>query len=251
MAKLFPRKAESQKKEDFLLKVALAVSLICLSIVVVTLQFTAAAGGNARVSSAMTAKSNLLHGAIEEGRAKLMEITNNDGPVPRYAGHDDGTGKEYTINSLDSLLINIDLDNNSDTDPGVLKDKTIPASELSRLGIFNGSGADGSFTVKIYDMRYNPAQVKRSAMTEADYNRLPPSILNTMTPTKTIIPQDLYRGAYLVRAALEIDDIKSMLDVAILQANSILIESSYGPIAETLNIAPNDQIVNYYWRSTE
>ncbi|MDR3164917.1 MAG: hypothetical protein LBU13_05015 [Synergistaceae bacterium] len=234
-----------KKHAGFSLIVVLIISLTGLAVIGVTLQFAVSSGGAARMAGASAVKYNLLQRAVEEGRAKLIEKMDNTDPIPRYVGCDLGDGDKgfpnYWINSMACLLINRDLDDSADTIDGIVKNETIHASALGRLGIF-GSGSDGLLTVAIYDMQYEPARVVAPdaspplplpTMTETDYKRLPPSIILAKAVWRKdgdILAPDHNdqnataagrTGAYLVRATLKIGDRESILDSAILQANNM------------------------------
>jgi hypothetical protein len=234
VAKSFLRKEGFRQRSGFSLIVVLIISLIGLAVMGATMQFAVSSGGSVRVNSALAVKYNLLQGAVEEGRALLMESMDNESDPHKYT--DNGiAAKGADITSVDMLLLT------DSPDPGKYSGVTFPLGhaitrpmnrhDLARMGIF---GESGVLTVRIYDMRYEPTLIKISD--EEELQLLPPSMLNLgeeifNKSVTTLSPEKLNDGggggdsddgAYLIRAELSVNGILRpwRLETSIIQANN-------------------------------
>jgi type II secretory pathway pseudopilin PulG len=211
MAKLSSLKAAFRRKKGFSLIAVMIISLVNLAIMGVALQFAVSSSGGGRVNSAMAVKYNLLHSALEEGKARLKESMDNETlPIPRWYTGKEGIDENTPIEYADMLLLSGDLGERTVT----LWDAD---NKMERLGIF---GEIGVLTVKIYDMQYKPESVAENVR---DLQLLPPSMLLTANRKKnpekytevkapgTGIDSERQisgppdnMGAYLIRAALSV-----------------------------------------------
>ncbi|MDR1580908.1 MAG: hypothetical protein LBS35_11170 [Synergistaceae bacterium] len=212
------------KKAGFSLIVVLIISLVGLAIVGVTLQLTVNSGGSGRVAGASSARYNLLQEAVEEGRARLMEIMDNADSIPRYANAHAESGSEQPIDELSDLLIDVEFD--SDLLPGVVRQGPI---QLGRLGIMDTAGGVGQLTVSIYDMQYDTDLIDSSL----PLGLLPPRVmLDNIVWRKdgdTLLAEQKdesfevpNKGMYLIRGELSVGGRVTILDSAVLQANNVM-----------------------------
>jgi type II secretory pathway pseudopilin PulG len=204
------------RRRGFSLLIVLVIAIIGLAVVGVTVQMTTTSSGAGRMASATNVKYNFLQHAVEEGKAALKEKMDNEDDPPRFVGYD----TTPTITAADELLI--DEDFGIGEDPGIVKNTTLTKAQLGRLGI---AGDSGTLVVKIYDMGYDPKKV--SPGSDDELKKIPPSIIiakdqwnNRGEEGEILSESSLNVGAYLVRASLRVGDSETVLDSAIMQANS-------------------------------
>ena len=208
-------------RRGFSLIAVLVLSMIGLAFAAAMMQIATASSGAGRISSQKNARYNLLVDGSEIGKGKLKELMDNDAAPPRYFTGDDEPTDE--IMSADDLLIKVS-DKNVFLNHGVAMSEDLDRAELRRYGIAADSG---KLLVKVYDLQYSPELVNSSAR-----GGIPASCkMDTPAPPKYGPTPDVddesfstgsasNAGAYLIRATLEIDGRKTVLETAVIQSNT-------------------------------
>lgn len=207
-------------RRGFSLLAVLVLSVLGLAFSASMMQVATASLGTGRSSSQKNARYNLLVESAEIGKGKLKELMDNDASPPRY--FTDGNEPTDDIKGSDDLLVKVD-DKKVFLDHGVAMSRELSRAELRRCGIAANSA---KLSVKVYDMQYTPELVHQPA-----HGWMPASFkIDTPAPPQFGPTPDVdyegfstssasNAGAYLIRATLETDGRKTILETAVIQSN--------------------------------
>lgn len=210
-----------RRRRGIALAYVLIMSVVGMTLLGVMMSYFGMSSGSTRATVAKDAGYNYAEDAIERAKAALKKEMHTKINGTGWVLHWDDS--KSTITSADDLRVR--------TRSGDIFYNLDP-KEQEQVTI---NGQKCELSVRIYDMLYNVAKVPKTpadaGMTEAEYDAflasLPPSVeINDVSGSGDDYEGDLSKGgsrsdttgAYLIRAILEVDGKRKIIETAVLQS---------------------------------